>query len=264
MGHQDLRSIQSQVFNLIKNRSIENIDVLLDNNSQSCSSANRLAIYQEGYRIRLREALEDDFPSSLALWPEDIFEIYFEKFAKEMGSSTYTLNLVGKFWVEFIEKNFDNNSNRSSNISKVLIELSKFEWSLTEVYFKNCNPFINSSLLTLDEESNIQVQMSPGIQLFQTTYPVHEIYINKKLYDPVLSHIIIWTPLHSNDSKEFGSVKFADLTESEYFVWQNLLSTHNLMKTQTWMSELGWDTARQEHLIRTIFEFGTSRNIFCD
>lgn len=275
MSRQDLRTIQSKVFNRIRTGSVENIDFLTDDN-QKCSAADRLAIYQEGYRIRLREALEDDFPASLALWPEDVFEDFFETFVNETGSSTFTLNLIGKFWVEFIEHVLSEKSKVSPTLAKTLIELSKFEWSLSEVYFKNCNPFTELPLLTLDEESKLTARLTPAIQLFQSTHPVHEIYLNKKNYDPTSSYIIIWSPLPPKDFNtltdfseitgfdehaDIGSVKFAELTENEYLVWQSLLSTHNLSETQSWMTKLSWDETKQAELIQTIFEFGTERNI---
>ncbi len=77
---------------------------LTKNNSQSISAQGRMAVYQNGYRARIYNAITDDFSESIASHDATLVDELFEDFFSTSKSETYTLNAIGFVWIEFLNR----------------------------------------------------------------------------------------------------------------------------------------------------------------
>jgi hypothetical protein len=92
--------------------------------SDELSAKDRLAIYSEGYRLRLCEALVGDFPAIAFLMGEDTFNQYCLNYIDAHPSTHFSLRYFGKHFAHFLETHGET----------LYAQLATFEWALTDAF----------------------------------------------------------------------------------------------------------------------------------
>jgi hypothetical protein len=90
--------------------------------------ATRLAIYGDGYRVRLIEALEANFPILGKLLGEDDFGTLGAAYVRGHDSPFFTIRHYGNALAGFLA------TDKEYAGAPVLAELARWEWAMTEVF----------------------------------------------------------------------------------------------------------------------------------
>lgn len=127
-------------------------------------------IYQDAYRLRIRDTIEDYFSKSLSFLKSDVADSLFNSFFERSFSSSFTLSTIGFVWTEFV-KNYVSENN--SILPQHFAELTRFEWDLTVAMYRNSNIGESEKSLSLD---TLTLHLAPALSIFETKWPVHRIY----------------------------------------------------------------------------------------
>jgi len=97
--------------------------------SRSLSAAERIAIYQRGYMLRLQECLQSDFPAVRRIAGEQRFEALVRAYLERHPSRHWSLNPLGQDFARFLERE----APRGPRIG-LLAGLARLEWAMQEVF----------------------------------------------------------------------------------------------------------------------------------
>ena len=167
------------------------------------TDSGRLGVYQYAHRARLEEAIEDDFPFSLSLYPEAA--TCLEEFLSAPRSKTYTLNAFGAHWVDFLCSH--------PSVSMSLRELARWEWAEIESFYAEENAELPSPVFTLSETPLIRAALSSSARLESFQFPVHEVREDSTLPAARACRLLFW---HVH-----GEFHWKELDEEE-FEWLSL------------------------------------------
>ncbi len=96
--------------------------------SETLSERERLEIYRDMYLIRMRDALIDDYPSTLDFLGWDAFEQLVADYVRVYPSRSFTLNHLGDHLPEYVKS--------ASNLERrdVLADLTRLELEITQIF----------------------------------------------------------------------------------------------------------------------------------
>lgn len=97
--------------------------------SRSLDAAERLAIYQRGYRLRLLECLQADFPAVRRIAGDERFGELVGGYLERHPSRHWSLNPLGHAFALYLERE----APRGPRIG-LLAELARLEWAMQEVF----------------------------------------------------------------------------------------------------------------------------------
>ncbi len=103
--------------------------------------ATRLGIYGNGYRLRLIEALQSNYPVLAKLLGEADFETLGTEYVRAHDSPFFSIRYYGEQLAEFLARD----ANYAS--APILAELARWEWAMTEVFDAADAEPINSEAL---------------------------------------------------------------------------------------------------------------------
>lgn len=157
-------------------------DALVNNNASEVeshirfdgiSATTRLGIYRNNVFTNLREALRTIFPVINKLVGETFFNYAADEFIYRFPSTAGDLNQFGEqfaeFWAEFAP----------AAELVYLPDMARLEWLAHKTYHAaDITPFDVQSLAALSPNtySELQFRLNPACALFESTYPVHQIW----------------------------------------------------------------------------------------
>lgn len=107
-------------------------DVVLPNDR--LTAVDRVGIYQEMYLLRMRDALQSDYPGLAAYLGEHAFWHLVSGYVEVHPSRSYTLSRLGDHLPEFLASSY------SGRRKATLVELAKLELAMTEVFDERETP----------------------------------------------------------------------------------------------------------------------------
>lgn len=120
---------------------------------QPMSAKARLAIYREGYYLRLLEALEQDYEVLRALVGEEEFDQLGRDYIHEYPSHFRSIRWYGKELADFLQK-------KKLTLNQLwLTEMAQFEWLLTEAFDAAA-----STVVTVEEMAAIPFKKWPKMR----------------------------------------------------------------------------------------------------
>jgi hypothetical protein len=144
--------------------------------------AERLAIYQRGYRLRLRECLRNSFPALCHLLGRDLFDAFADDYLDACPSHSYTLFQLGKRFAEFLEHTRPDRDRppieREAWVD-LMVDLAHFERAFAEIYHgpgTETGPVLRGADLPADTDPawpRLVLRPAPCLRLISTRYPVH-------------------------------------------------------------------------------------------
>jgi hypothetical protein len=139
----------------------------------SLSAAERLEIYRQGYRARLIECLEDDYPVLAATLGGHAFEALATGYITRHPSSSPNLNAFGQHMAAFCEEvtlaGFETHG-------AFLAELARLEWALVlAIHAAPPAPFDLAALQAIAAEAwaGVRLVASESVSLLAFRYPVN-------------------------------------------------------------------------------------------
>lgn len=118
----DLLEIQDLLQTAVLNASHANTTMTLLTSSPTVDAHARLSIYQEAYRLRLIEALENDFPALKIYWGNERFNQEMLGYIENCQSMNPSLRWYGKELASYLET--------KGPVYSFAAELAAFEWAI--------------------------------------------------------------------------------------------------------------------------------------
>lgn len=146
-------------------------------------------IYQSAYRLRLNGALREDFPVTLSLLPTATQEDYLERFAATLNSQTFTLNFLGQYWLDFLQREMP-------NPDPAWMALAQWEWELVLAVYRDSAPEREAREYHFSSEgegeSGGTVEFAPALRVVASPYPLDKMYEEECLLPEEQSFFALW------------------------------------------------------------------------
>jgi hypothetical protein len=128
----------------------------------------RIDIYHRMYPIRMREALQSDYPALAHFLGDDGFEALVRRYVAAHPSRSYTLNRLGDHLAAFIAE--------TGGVPKPAFcaELAQLEYAITLVFDAPETPLLDAAALAERGEAVADVRLRPieAFRLLRFRYPV--------------------------------------------------------------------------------------------
>lgn len=137
----------------------------------------RLQIYHRGYRIRLIEALFDDFPKCAKLLGEQAFEALCLEYIKQNHSTSFSIRWYGQHFAEFI-------ISQKTPQAAIICEMVQLEWALHLALDAKDAPLLTKEALrALPPElwASLQFKFHPSVHHLSFAYPIPSLW--KRIHD---------------------------------------------------------------------------------
>jgi len=162
MTTQTLATIQKSVqdFLLHEQGSLDSLTTA----SQTFSHAERIGIYSDGYRARLIEALENDYPAFLAFLGDEQFNTLASKYIDLYPSKNPSLRWLGEKLPAFLRES--THWQQQTGVQ----ELARFEWAQIMAFdAHDIQPLTIEALVSLREEQwpVLKLLFHPSLQFVQ-------------------------------------------------------------------------------------------------
>lgn len=141
--------------------------------TQRVSVAARLAIYGDGYRTRLIEALQATFPVLADLLGETDFETLGARYVALHESSFFSIRYYGDEVADFLANDAD------YACAPVLAELARWEWAMAAVFDAADAPPVEVDAfagLAPESWSELRFEWSPSVQVLALQWNVPELW----------------------------------------------------------------------------------------
>lgn len=143
-------------------------DVVLP--SRTLSPAERVAIYQRMYPLRMEEALEIDYPTLKAFLGENGFRKFVRDYVASFPSRSYTLNRLGDHVPEFLR------TARGLRHRAFCHDLARLELAMTEVFDEAETPPLSAAAVAAvppDAWPSLRLRPVAAFRLLELRYPVN-------------------------------------------------------------------------------------------
>jgi hypothetical protein len=135
----------------------------------------RFEIYRSGYRSRLVECLEDDYPVLAASLGARHFEALCSGYIERYPSTSPSLNAFGRHMARFCRESVE----LETESAAIMGELAELEWALVEaIHAETPPPFDPKQLEGLPAETwgDVRFIASPAVRLLRFEFPMNAYY----------------------------------------------------------------------------------------
>jgi hypothetical protein len=212
-------------------------------------------IYARGYTARLTEALGETFEATWWVLGDDDFLAICADFIRVTPSFCYDLSDYGFDFPAFLKQ--------QSQIHEIpfLYDLASFEWSFKNIFHSPNFIFDNQKLLAaISTGADLRLRLSKSAFLFESEFPVYEIWKERAKPVDSLSHLDFSTHekllLHKKNSQVF----IRALTDDEFFVLKAISTEHSLEKSLEIIAKVQTDLSPEK--IRDLFAFVADVGVF--
>jgi len=141
--------------------------------TQRVSVDTRLAIYGDGYRLRLIEALQKSFPVLAELLGESDFQTLAARYVEAHESTFFNIRWYGDQMAQFLAAD--------AEYSKVpiLAEMAQWEWAMAAAFdAADCEPLGLGAFAQVSPEgwAALQFQWGPSVQVLQLEWNVAQLW----------------------------------------------------------------------------------------
>jgi len=137
------------------------------------SATRRLKIYYDGYRLRLLEILENDFPKLHTLMGDEAFETLGLLYIAAYPSQHFSARYFGQYLAQFLAE--------ESTYTKqsYLAEMAKFEWALADTLdAANANTLTLDNLKSIPPEQwgNLKIRFHPSLEVHAFEWDIPQLW----------------------------------------------------------------------------------------
>lgn len=180
----------------------------------------QFAVYSDGYRIRLVNAIRSDYPILLNLLGEGAFDAFARAYIDQYPPTSYNLDSYPHKFAEFLSKNFDDN---------FAIDLAILEATIAEVFMlPDSEPLFPESVSEISAEDfgEMTLKLRTACRLLRFNHQVSDwLTLARAGNNPPLppsKPSCLLVVRHNNE------VQRHNLSEQEFSLLQNLASGKNV------------------------------------
>ena len=185
----------------------------------------RMAVYANGYLVRIREALAEVYEALRHVLGEDKFSGLCHAYVYRHPSFDYNLNFVGKKLPEFLE---------SSLLTKsfpFLPDLARLEWLVWRAFHAFEEPALDSRQIAeipMDDWEKTQIIFQPSVGLISSLWPILDIWRIRRDSSDKMSVDLTHRPQQILIGRRGDQVRCEGLDENQYRLLSGLLSGKSL------------------------------------
>jgi hypothetical protein len=148
--------------------------------SKQLTAAERLAVYNNAYHVRLLECLREEFPVLRQALGDEAFDAFAYGYLRACPSRSYTLTQLGARFPSFLAETCP--ADAPPEWSAFLIDLALLEWTFSEVFDGpgvEGEPLFDAAALaaiTADDWLQTRLVPVPCLRLLRLRSPVQEHY----------------------------------------------------------------------------------------
>ncbi len=143
------------------------------NAQRGTPGAARLAVYAEGYVVRIREALAEVYEAVRHLVGERAFSALAQAYAQRHPSCDYNLSLAGRHLPEFLP------AAALTQRLPFLPDLARLEWAVGRAFHAfQCPPLDSARLATRSagDWGRVQLIFQPSVSLVTSAWPILDLW----------------------------------------------------------------------------------------
>jgi hypothetical protein len=134
-------------------------------------------VYSEGYRLRLIEAVEDDFATSLSALGAQTRKNLFDDFFVRFQSTSFTLNTLGVSWLQFLRET-------QVELPPWFLALAEFEWAQVLCFYRGgTRSRAAERTFVVSDDPVYGFSLARGVTVHHFAWPVADIFAELKLRD---------------------------------------------------------------------------------
>jgi len=176
----NLKEIQKQIFNIIRNQTIENCDIVI--NDKKIGVETRLNTYINSSYLKAKECIEDDFEASLKFIDNGNKAQIIKDYLTKYPPDTHFINEYGDNFLKYLhEINYQTNH-------EFLFDLIKLEWLRVESFYD----FYNYKNQNAPHPKD-QIIVNPSLKIIESNWPLDLIWSEKVAHSAKRANIFIWT-----------------------------------------------------------------------
>jgi len=160
-----LPELQNHFFRSVLNNSDELIAEVKQQGEMT--AIERVAIYVDGYRLRLIEALQDSYPALHTLMGDDDFESLCLEYMDHFPSKHFSIRYFGSHLAKFLHENEDYSN------SELLQEMTEFEWALRGSFDSKDQKTLNLndlSQIAPEQWSELTFNLHPSLRILNLSW----------------------------------------------------------------------------------------------
>jgi hypothetical protein len=138
--------------------------------SRQQTAEQRLNIYQSAYTARLLEVLQNLFPCTRFAVGDELFATFAAGFLQAYPPSSYTLARLADKLADYLE------TTRPADWGAFVVELVRLEQAIDRVFDAPGPETLPPFALPASPDDSLRLQLIPGFELHQFSYPVSEFY----------------------------------------------------------------------------------------
>ncbi len=213
----DVLKSQDWFLNAIRSANVKSKQIYAKkiNQTPTFNASERMGIYRNAYRIRLKECLAEDFPVTAKLMGSKKFDRISEDYIRLRPSRYSSLVDFGENFAKFLRN--------KRALSKIFSELADYEWAIIDCRFTENRP---KNLLKPDQlaelsPEEIMVERDPSVFAMESSWPLIQVWRKKRQLPKKKSFLIV----HRRDR----SIQFCSLDAHAYKIVSYLTQPTSLI-----------------------------------
>jgi hypothetical protein len=134
--------------------------------------ADRLAVYCEGYPVRIAESLAETYPAVMHLFGDREFAVVAQRYAAAVPLASYNLNDAGAAFGEFLRRD------PMAKARPYLPDLAELEWRVAVAFHAFDGDPLDPRALpwTVDDWAGAVLLFQPSVSLIGSVWPLLELW----------------------------------------------------------------------------------------
>ena len=190
---QSLREFQRQMKARISARRHPELPPPLLAPQRGTPGVERLAVYAEGYVVRMREALSEVYEAIAHLLDAAAFQRLAFDYARAHPSREYNLSFAGRHLPDFLPRW------PTTADLPFLPDLARLEWAVCDAFHAFEQPPLEAarlSSLTLEEWASVQLRFQPSVRVVSSAWPILDLWQARTAPRQEIDILLVDRPQH--------------------------------------------------------------------
>lgn len=201
------------------------LDAALLNLQNGTPGLERIAVYADGYKARIEEALSESHEAIAHVLGHSKFHFLAEEYAEQYPSRHYNLSSTGKYFSEFIGRH---------SISKelpFLSDLAQLEWLIHQAFHAYDKPAFEASQfagMSPEDWGLAKLIFQPSVGLIVSKWPILDVWKARKTPVEKINIDFVNRPQKILIARSFAQVTCNLLDDRQFFLVNQLLQGKKL------------------------------------
>lgn len=203
-----LRELQNHLSRAIVGESLVDSAAILVRETPAFSRSQRLGVYQYAFRVRVIDALADDFPITRNVLGENSFDEAAIDYIHKNPSGFASIAEISRGFPAFLKT--------IHSVAPAVFDIAEYEWLLVDAsnaWLPSKSALSALTDLTADERAKAVLQLNPSVHLFKSSWAVDSIEEDsRELPTEQLTHMAIYPAPSGARTEKLSQVEWEALS----------------------------------------------------